>query len=175
MPQSDSSGKVPYKTGKIPYELKNQKEWDPDKNKPEYQSGDESKESYHDEDEDEGFVHTSYSWTLGIRMPLASSFYGFLPLLLAILGVVLTSMLGQRFSSSGYALSFIHLPNQHLSQHLATDPGKNKPEYQSDEESKESYNDDDDDEDFIPIPYVSGGRTLLRKVERNSAERCVRL
>ena len=34
MPRSDSSGKVPFKAGEIPYELKNQKEWDPHKNKP---------------------------------------------------------------------------------------------------------------------------------------------
>ena len=59
MPQSGSSGEVSYKTGKIPYELKNQKEWDPDKNKPEYQSDDESKESYNDDD-DEDFIHVPY-------------------------------------------------------------------------------------------------------------------
>ena len=59
MPQSGFSGKVSYKTGKIPYELKNQKEWDPDKNKPEYQSDDESKESYNDDD-DEEFIHIPY-------------------------------------------------------------------------------------------------------------------
>ena len=60
MPQSHSSGKVSYKTGKIPYELKNQKEWDTDKNKPEYQSDDESKESFNDEDDDEEFIHIPY-------------------------------------------------------------------------------------------------------------------
>ena len=58
MPQSKSSAKVPYKTGKIPYELKNQKEWDPNKNKPEYQSDDESKESY--DDDDDQFIHVPY-------------------------------------------------------------------------------------------------------------------
>ena len=72
MPQSDSSGKVPYKTGKIPYELKNQKEWDPDKNKPEYQSGDESKESYHDDDET--FIQIPLCGMISISMALASPF-----------------------------------------------------------------------------------------------------
>ena len=59
MPQSRSSEKVPHKAGKIPYELKNQKEWDPDKNKPEYQSDDESKDSYIDDDDDD-FIHIPY-------------------------------------------------------------------------------------------------------------------
>lgn len=65
VPQPDSSGKVSYKTGKIPYELKNQKEWDSDKNKPEYQSDDESRESYNDDDDDE-FNHIPYFWTISI-------------------------------------------------------------------------------------------------------------
>ena len=59
MPQSGSSGKVPSKAGKIPYELKNQREWDPDKNKPEYQSDDESNGSY-DDDDDVDFMHVPY-------------------------------------------------------------------------------------------------------------------
>ena len=58
MSRSGSSGRVPYKTGKIPYELKNQKEWDPSKKKPEYESDDDSEESYN-EDEDE-FIHVPY-------------------------------------------------------------------------------------------------------------------
>ena len=58
MPQSRSSGRAPYKSGKIPYELKNQKEWDTDKNKPEYQSDDESKESYYGDEEE--FIHIPY-------------------------------------------------------------------------------------------------------------------
>ena len=60
MPPSNSSGKMPRKTGTIPYELKNRKEWDPDKNKPEYQSDDESKESYNDDDDDDDFLHIPY-------------------------------------------------------------------------------------------------------------------
>ena len=59
MPQSGSSGKRPHKTGKIPYEIKNQKEWDPNKNKPEYESDDESNEAY-DDDNDEDFIHIPY-------------------------------------------------------------------------------------------------------------------
>ena len=59
MPHSGSSGKVPSKAGKIPYELKNQKEWDPDKNKPEYQSDDDSDGSYDDDDDNE-FMHVPY-------------------------------------------------------------------------------------------------------------------
>ena len=59
MPQSGSSGKVPSKAGKIPYELKNRKEWDPDKNKPEYQSDDDSNQSY-DDDDDEESIHKPY-------------------------------------------------------------------------------------------------------------------
>ena len=59
MPQSGSSGKVPSKAGKIPYELKNRKEWDPDKNKPEYQSDDDSNYSYDDDDDDES-IHIPY-------------------------------------------------------------------------------------------------------------------
>ena len=58
MPQSDSSGRAPYKTGKIPYELRNQKEWDPDKNKPEYKSDDDSEESYNEDDDE--FIHVPY-------------------------------------------------------------------------------------------------------------------
>ena len=38
--------------GKIPYELRNQKEWDTDKNKSEYQSDDDSEESYKDDSEE---------------------------------------------------------------------------------------------------------------------------
>ena len=58
MSQSGSSGRALYKTGKIPYELKNQKEWDTDKTKPQYQSDDDSEESYN-EIEDE-FIHIPY-------------------------------------------------------------------------------------------------------------------
>ena len=58
MPQSGSSGRAPYKTGKIPDEIKNQREWDPNKNKPEYQSDDDSKESYSEEEDD--FIHIPY-------------------------------------------------------------------------------------------------------------------
>ena len=56
MPQSGSSEKGRYKTGKTPFELKNRKEWDPDKNKPEYELEGESEESYNDDD-DEYFIH----------------------------------------------------------------------------------------------------------------------
>ena len=59
MSQSGSSGRAPYKTGKIPYELRNQKEWDPNKNKPEYQSDDDDSEESYNEDEDE-FIHIPY-------------------------------------------------------------------------------------------------------------------
>ncbi len=58
----------------IPYGLENQKGWDPDKNKPEYQLDDESKESYNDDDDDEEFIHTPYCWAIGISMPLTSPF-----------------------------------------------------------------------------------------------------
>ena len=52
----------PSKAGKIPYELKNQKEWDPDKNKPEYQSDDDSNESYDDNDKGPlGILGTGYT------------------------------------------------------------------------------------------------------------------
>lgn len=37
---------------KIPYELKNQKEWDTDNHKSEYQSDDDSEESYKDDSEE---------------------------------------------------------------------------------------------------------------------------
>ena len=59
MLHSSSSGKGRYKSGKTPFELKNRKEWDPDKNKPEYESDDESEESYNDE-EDDDFIHIPY-------------------------------------------------------------------------------------------------------------------